>query len=108
MLFRSACLTVFTGEIVKLSILQVPVNRISVSFLIASRKKAEKMFTQCWVPLGEGQSGRRAVSGASLGDRSARAPGALGATESTIFSFHFDLSLDTALPALYWATGAPT
>lgn len=45
--------------------------------------------------------------GVSLGDRSARGPSAPGATESKIFSFHFDLSLDTALPALYWATGAP-
>ena len=65
------------------------------------------MFTQCWVPFGEGQSGRHAVSGVSLGDRSARAPGALGATESKIFSFHFDLSLNAVLPALYLATGAP-
>ena len=50
----------------KLSILQVPVNWISVSFLIASRKKAEKMFTQCWIPLGEVQSWRHAVSGGSV------------------------------------------
>ena len=37
--------------------------------------------------------------GVSLGDRSARGPGAPGAAESKIFSFHFDLSLDTALPS---------
>ena len=39
------------------------------------------------------------LGGVSLGDRSARGSGALGAPESKIFSFHFDLSLDTALPS---------
>lgn len=61
----------------KLSILQVPVNRISV-FVNRFRKKAGKMFTQRPAPFGRrGHLGDTLTRVVSLGDRSARGPSAL-------------------------------